>query len=184
MLHARDIEERPRVSSLVLWTRLSKIEFFYSVLFTSISEIKFHENPNMCMQGVRMGIRQSDLIACLHGRVDRGRSSNTQERLFLNFRFFSNCSDKQPSSRFCQWCSFCSRHLVSYGLKAYYEYEHSREIGISKTKILIVGLMGETILLKLLIFLPIVFNSGDCTLSVRSRHVCNDSLSMVDKLWN
>ncbi len=72
--------------------------------------------------------------------------------------------------------------LLSLVLKTYYEYEHSREIGISKTKILIEGLVGKTILLKFLIFLSIVLNSGDCTLSVRSRHVCNDCLSMVDML--
>jgi hypothetical protein len=51
-------------------------------------------------RGIKMVIRQSDCTACLPGHVGRGRSSNTQERLF-----FSSDSSvtvlKQTSGRFC-----------------------------------------------------------------------------------
>jgi hypothetical protein len=50
---------------------------------------------------MEMEIRQSHDISCLPGRVDKRWSSGTQERLFLSFRFFSDCSEKQPSALFC-----------------------------------------------------------------------------------
>ncbi len=68
----------------------------YLYYFVLLSYIPIHENPNLYMKGVGMG-DQTIWQYCLSTWP---RQAIPKSVYFLNFIFFSDCSEKQPSNRF------------------------------------------------------------------------------------